>query len=246
MIKTKFISVLCGLVATFCFAQNNSATITYKGEINPRYVDSFLTALQNNKDVPMAAKKQVADMYYNAQPEDFILNIHAQESYYYLDPTLEKEDGYNIGSYADKAPFYTNTSEGKIIRISPTIGLVSLEPLEWNLTGKTKKIGNYTCQQAITNERLFSRQGHYYTKQVAVWFAPEIPLNFGPQNYTGLPGLILQVQRDEFTLTATKINLNPDRTPKITRPKPNDKIITEADSHKRISTLESDRKKSSN
>jgi len=88
-----------------------------------------------------------------------------------------------------------------------------------------------------------SRKGDYYRTKAIVWFAPEIPSNFGPKNYVGLPGLVLEVERDMFTLTATKINLNPDKEIKIKRVKSNEKIITREESRARIKQIEEDRRK---
>lgn len=70
----------------------------------------------------------------------------------------------------------------------------------------------------MATETLFSRQGHYYTEKVEAWFTTEIPVSIGPKLYTGLPGLVLKVKTDKFTMTATEINLNPKKEISITVP----------------------------
>ncbi|MGY0393539.1 GLPGLI family protein [Bizionia sp. KMM 8389] len=244
MIKIKILLAISIIwFSTNTWAQDKNAVITYVAEINQKYVDSFLIALEGDKDVEMSIKQQVAEMYRSAQPQDFVLNIKGSESYYYLKPSLEMEEGYNIGSLADKSPYYTNISIGKIIQSTSTMGFISREPLKWEVTNKTIKIGGYVCYQAIATERLYSRKGFYYNRQVIAWFAPELPLNFGPSNYSGLPGLVLEIQRDMFTLTATSIILNPEKEVKIIRPEENSKILTEEESHNIIGDLEAERKK---
>jgi len=58
------------------------------------------------------------------------------------------------------------------------------EPLPWKLTGNSKEILGYTCMEA------------FYVKdssRTVAWFAPSIPISSGPGNFSGLPGLILEV-----------------------------------------------------
>lgn len=242
-ILSNLLSFICFISFLFGFSQNNKGIITYKGIINERYVDSFITAMESKKEIPMHIKQVVAQDYRNAIPEDFELNFKNEESYYYLIPSLE-ESGYNVGSNSDTSPYYTNNATATIVDESPSLGTVSHKPIDWEITQETKKIGKYTCYKATAVERLFSRQGHYYNKQVVAWFTPEIPMSFGPSYYSGLPGLILQIERDKFTLTATKINLNPDdKDIKIKRLDKNAKVITEEEANNRIKEMMDARKK---
>lgn len=227
------------------YSQNKSGIITYKGEVNQKYVDSFLTALKAKKDVAMHTKQGVVEMYHNATPEKFVLNFKDEESYYYNIPTLEDTgEGLKMGSNAGTIPFYTNNDTDTIVEMGQTLGFVAYNPLDWQITNKTKTIGGYQCYQAIATEKLFSRKGYYYNRKVVASFTPEIPLNFGPKYYKGLPGLILEIERDKFTLTATKLNLNPeDKDINIKRLDKNDKVITETEANNRIKEIEGDREK---
>jgi GLPGLI family protein len=49
---------------------------------------------------------------------------------------------------------------------------------------------------------------------VTAWYAPDIPVRFGPIGYGGLPGLILELQNESATFYVTKINLNQILHPK--------------------------------
>jgi GLPGLI family protein len=57
--------------------------------------------------------------------------------------------------------------------------------LAWNILPGTKKYLSYSCQKATTTFR-----GRDYE----AWFTSEIPFSEGPFKFTGLPGLILQIQ----------------------------------------------------
>lgn len=230
-------------VSSTLYAQHKSGIINYRGVINKKHVDSFLTDLNAKKDVPMHIKQGVVDMYNNARPDEFVLNFKNEESYYYHDPSLNIEGEYNIGSKAGTNSYYTNNTTNVVIEMSQSLGNIVHNPLNWEITNKTKTIGGYTCYKAIATEKLFSRKGYYYYRKAVAWFTPEIPLNLGPKYYNGLPGLVLEIERDLFTLTATKISLNPDKDIKIKRVKNNENVISEEESHHHIKELEEDRKK---
>lgn len=112
-----------------------------------------------------------------------------------------------------------------------------LEPAEWELTGETKKIGDYTAQKAtytrIVDSQRFSTgmtemENVKDTIQVTAWFTPEIPVPHGPENLFGLPGLILEVQNIGRTLICQKIELNPSAEPvAIVRPKRGKEVTRE-------------------
>ena len=219
-------------------AQDRSGSITYKGIVNEKFVDSFLVAYKK-KDRPMSVKQDVIKAMKNAKVEEFLLNFKNDESYYYKKPNLEDQN-YLMGSRAGTTPYHTNSSKDMIIEMSRALGDINKIPLEWEITSKTKKIGNYTCRQAKTTEKLYSRQGHFFYKDAVAWFTPDIPISFGPKNYNGLPGLILQIEDREYTLTAIKINLNPSDDVKIKRIDKKDKVISQKESYRRIEEMMKD------
>jgi GLPGLI family protein len=113
-----------------------------------------------------------------------------------------------------------------------------LEPVEWELSEETKKVGNYTAQKAsftkIVDSKRFSTgmtemENVKDTLQVTVWFTPEIPVSHGPENYFGLPGLILEVQNQGRTLICEKIELNPSADPVVIERPSKGKEITQAE-----------------
>ena len=114
----------------------------------------------------------------------------------------------------------------------------NLTPEEWELSGETKKVGNYTAQKAsftkIVDSRQFSTgmtemENVKDTLQITVWFTPEIPVSHGPENYFGLPGLILEVQNQGRTLICEKIELNPSSDPVVIERPSKGKEITLAE-----------------
>lgn len=53
---------------------------------------------------------------------------------------------------------------------------------------------------------------------VTAWYTPQIPLNQGPGEYWGLPGLILEVNANRTTILCSKIVLNPGEKEEIKVP----------------------------
>jgi GLPGLI family protein len=45
-------------------------------------------------------------------------------------------------------------------------------------------------------------------KIITAWYTPEIPVSFGPNNYWGLPGLILEINEPETIILCSKVVLN--------------------------------------
>lgn len=105
----------------------------------------------------------------------------------------------------------------------------------WELTSETKKIGNYTCYKAtktkeITRKSYISTDGKREETEkketliTTVWYTPQIPVSNGPKMYSGLPGLILEVQAGKETIVCSEIVLNPKEKIKIEIPKRGKKV----------------------
>lgn len=69
---------------------------------------------------------------------------------------------------------------------------------KWKITGESREILGYTCQQAILQEE--PEEGEE-ARGVVAWFTMEIPLSAGPSTYGQLPGLILVIDIDNGTST---------------------------------------------
>lgn len=109
----------------------------------------------------------------------------------------------------------------------------SLRIYDWELTGNTKKIGEYEVQEAkysrIIDSKSFSMGMDEMeltkdTINVTAWFAPQIPVSHGPADFWGLPGLILELQNEGMIYIADRIVLNPTDPVAIEVPKKGQKI----------------------
>lgn len=62
--------------------------------------------------------------------------------------------------------------------------------------------------------------------EITAWYAPDIPINQGPENYWGLPGLILEVSDGKTVILCSKLVLNTKEKKEIKAPK-NGKVVTQ-------------------
>lgn len=134
----------------------------------------------------------------------------------------------------------------------------SLQKLDWKLGSETKQIGQYLCMKATATKtvdefdwrsmrRRDRRKENKETKtdstkttsvsdeievpktvEVTAWYTPQIPVNQGPGEYWGLPGLILEVNADRTTILCNKITLNPQQKIEIQAPEKG-KVISRSD-----------------
>lgn len=97
----------------------------------------------------------------------------------------------------------------------------------WQILNESKKIGDYLCYKAILKTPYINRFGESKIKIIEAWFAPSLPYAFGPENFCGLPGLILELAANRITTyVASKITIEKEDL-NITFPKGN--TITKKD-----------------
>ena len=103
-----------------------------------------------------------------------------------------------------KDSIYQNNSEGAFEENKYLI----VKPIEknWVLANESKKIDNYTCYKATSEYIVINSKGTFIHPVIA-WYCPEIPFQFGPAGYGGLPGMILELQERNNVFGAVKIEL---------------------------------------
>ena len=81
--------------------------------------------------------------------------------------------------------------------------------------------GRDNADRAIANDSTKSNNTEIEkpeTQIVTAWYTPQIPINQGPAEYWGLPGLILEVSAGTTTILCSKIVMNPGEKEEIKRP----------------------------
>ena len=112
---------------------------------------------------------------------------------------------------------YSTVNEGKYTRGDITGGQGNFV---WHLDGFLRDTDNADIPgfASVEPDEDEEREPVMKDVEVVAWYAPEIPVNNGPANYHGLPGLILEVSAGNTTMLCTKIVMNPEEKLEIQAP----------------------------
>ena len=222
------IRILFLLISSLSFSQHTiSGVVEYTVESLSSEITKNIAKTSKN----VSEQKALLEIFSN-EPAHFILEFNGNEAIY-------KNAKNEMQSDANKKPkpkfleivgggngiFYSNSLEKSILTQKESFGelfLISSKFLDWELTSETKKIGNYTCFKS----KYISKNGNKNLID-EVWYTPEIPVQFGPTKYVGLPGLVLEVIAGKIRFTATKIQLNNQQAVIIEKPNKGTKITEE-------------------
>ncbi|WP_083191709.1 GLPGLI family protein [Formosa haliotis] len=201
-------------------------------------------------------KKRIAERMKSMLEKTYVLTFNRSESIYKEEekleaPTTSGGRGFR-GMDLSSGPQYKNIKTNQILIDQEFFGkqfLIkdSLPKLEWKMENETKQIGQYTCFKAtamktvsatdIRTMRPPGRGGDDNDKEekeetpkqilVTAWYTPQIPINQGPGEYWGLPGLILEINADRTTILCSKIVLNSKDGEVIKEPKRGKEVTQE-------------------
>lgn len=212
------------------FSQDFQGKAVYKTK---RQVNIQLDSTRQSDQMMKEMKEQLKRHF----QRDFTLSFNKTQSLYTENEKLERPATTNNGGFrveisASRDVLFKNTAEGTYTQQRDLMGKTflirdSLPTPEWKLEKETKKIGKYTCFKATRTREVTQREfrsGQDEVKEktkemtTTVWYTPEIPVQHGPGDFWGLPGLILEVQEDDFNILCSEIILNPAEDLKIERP----------------------------
>lgn len=220
------------LISTALKAQDFQGKALYQLKVK-------LQMRMDSTQVSQSQQQQIQEMLRKQLEKNFELIFDKNKSIYREEAKLEQEtSGFggmmimvggalNGNHYKDlKHKTYAKEAElmGKNFLIKD-----SLKVYQWKLINETKMIGNYLCFKAVAtviNPTLSlnfgrgaagNRQNNTESKPqttaqeiiVEAWYSPEVPINNGPSDYWGLPGLIMEVNADRMSLQLVQLELNP-------------------------------------
>lgn len=192
----------------FTFSQNN-VIVNYK--VFPKF-----GTFENSEEIRTS---KISNHFVGVDDElkklNYELVINDSVSFFYLKSNMAvNEKAARVAkSVGGRSEYYKFNSNNKLIVVKDLMGQkfnVQVDSiLKWKITNETKNIGSQKCFKATTIKkfRLKKRKNEI---EVIAWFCPEIPLNFGPKEYSNLPGLILEIEEDKLIYLADKIDLKAD------------------------------------
>lgn len=232
------ITILVLIFAININAQNFTGKATYKTSRK-----SNMTFGDNQEGVTDKMQEELRKRIQKMNQKTFILEFDKISSTYKEDVKLDApkpQVGGNrvmvmsFGGSGNGSIYYKNTQEKRFANQTEIMGKVflikdSLPNYDWELSSETKNIGKYTCYKAtfsrevenISMSMMNGESKEVKKKETVVttaWYTTQVPISNGPDDYQGLPGLILEINDGKKMIVCTEIVLNPSETIKINEP----------------------------
>lgn len=140
------------------------------------------------------------------------MQFNTKEALSKTNEVMDIDIGYSLkkakmATYTDNI-YYFNFSEKTSVQqfknFGETIRIKRFsDSLNWRIQDEYKEIQGYICQKA-TIDYTFN---HLVENSISVWFAPDLPFQIGPIGITGVPGAILEFEKDGIYIYADRIKL---------------------------------------
>lgn len=217
-----------------CFSQSSGKIIYTINNINAEIKKN---ADQNNEGTKLAqnileiAKLQRFELKFNSYNSQFNLlplPLNTEEMEILLNELASIRFTSNYNYFLDKrlGQEVFQYNNGMLVKENYKIK-------NWQVTNETKTIDKYLCYKATYRYDFIATDKTIQTRTITAWFAPSLPYSYGPKNYNGLPGLIIELQDRETIFLATKIELSGEEI-EINFPK--GKTISQDDYDKKVSS----------
>jgi len=210
------ISIITLFISIITLAQTTTNEVIYKKRSTKIYVkDSTEISprmLAVRKAYPLALEYK-----------SYLLKFSKNESFFEEMESVEPDNKLNsfariMADFAGgtKGKFYVNINKDTLLHqktLKSDLFLVSskVSSINWVIDfNNSKNIGKYKCFKATTFKEELMHKGGIVSRPVIAWFCPELAFSFGPIEFSGLPGLILELEfpEEKIILFADKITLN--------------------------------------
>jgi GLPGLI family protein len=189
----------------------NAGSITYERRI------SQFAALVNAEAEDNIWMEELKKQFPKVVSDNYTLQFNNKESFYFL--TKENADNKYINmifkptetNYVhQKHESGTVTSAASVFE---TVYLVndSLAKYEWKITGEVRDIAGFECKKAVTKI--------CDSVVVVAFYTDQIPVQAGPENFNGLPGMILGIAVPRLATTIFATSLSVQSAPAYVEPK---------------------------
>ena len=180
--------------------------------------------------------EEFASQIPSSQTVKQVLYFNENQALFKNDDNQKTEDTMEGGSEESGVQFrmdfqmpehivFCDLKEGKITEKQDFMGKTFLikgemKKYKWKMTGEQKKILDYPCMKATYEKD---------STMVVAWFTPQIPVSAGPSRYTGLPGMILEMEFNDGQrkVVATEVELKALEKDTIVAPKKGKKVTHE-------------------
>ena len=151
-------------------------------------------------------------LYKKIDNHTYYLDFNQTTSVFKEKPKLDADKNVRYSGFKDRL-LYKNLATKTYKDFRPVMSesflvVDSLPDYHWQITGESKKIGNFNAIKAVGTEQV-KHNGKEKTEEITAWFAPELPVGNGPQMYWGLPGLIIELHVGQAVYVLKELIANP-------------------------------------
>ena len=208
-----YILVLSFIAGTSAAQVNfiNAGSITYERRI------SQFAALVNAEAEDNIWMEELKKQFPKVVADNYTLQFNNKESFYFL--TKENPDNKYINMIfkPTKTNYVHQKHESGMVTsaasVFESIYLVndSLAKYEWKITGEVRDIAGFECKKAVTKI--------CDSVVVVAFYTDQIPVQAGPENFNGLPGMILGIAVPRLATTIFATSLSVQSAPAYVEPK---------------------------
>lgn len=240
--KNSILSLSLVLISQLFFAQNFRGRAIYESKTNMAG-----DVQMQGSGMSDAQIKMIEAQLKKAFEKTFVLDFDATKSTYTEEQKLAQAptSGFQIRTLSSSSSglLYKNIKAKESVNAVEGMDgknylvTTQLPQYDWQISSETKNIGIYKCIKATVIIKVTNQEKQEYAESIkkknissfityeepkdrtiSAWFTMDIPVSTGPENYQGLPGLILEMNMDKTTLLCSKIIMNPKDATEIKRP----------------------------
>jgi GLPGLI family protein len=238
--KNKLFIAISLLSTVIISAQNFQGKAIYKTSKK----SSFKIGDDKDSNMSDIMKAQIQARIRKLNQKTFILNFDKFTSIYKEEAKLAapkpqvggpKVMVMSFGGSRKGSVYYKNLQDKRFVNQTEIMGKVflikdSLPNFNWQLSSETKNIGKYTCYKATFSKEIeiikmivengeTKEEKKKETITTTAWYTPQIPISNGPDDFQGLPGLILEINDGTITIVCTEIIIDSKKKIEIEEPK---------------------------
>lgn len=199
--KKILIIACCLLSCSMALAQKTEGVVTYVRKEHWLKIINRLTFLSvEQKDRMMQTWKNEEEDNKGIKMK---LSFNADESLYTYNSEEPEEGTYSWR----KSEFYMyrNFAKERKFDILEMLGRTyvlddSLHAPVWKIGNQIKEVAGYVCMKAETEDPVKKQK-------ITAWFAQDIPVSAGPEQYNSLPGLILELDINDGDAVIEAVNI---------------------------------------